>query len=94
MVTVMLIVDVAHRTVPKRLEKRLEGLEIGGRINTIQTIAFLRLAKSTEKSPGDPRRLGVIQTTVKDHQQTLVRKAVKKGNYYYYYHYYYYYYYY
>ena len=34
--------------------------------------------QNTEKSPGDLRRLAVIETPVKDHQQTLVWKTLKE----------------
>ena len=63
----MILISVvvgALGTVPKHLEK----LEIGGQIGTIQ---------NTEKSPGDLRRLAVTQTSVKDHELTLVRKTCK-----------------
>ncbi len=45
LVTIMLIVIGAFGTVTKGLLKRLEDLEIGGRVETIQTIALLRTAR-------------------------------------------------
>ena len=44
-VTVIPIIIGALGTVPKRLERGLEELEIGGRIDTIQTTAMLRSAR-------------------------------------------------
>ena len=41
-VTVILVVTGTLGTVPKRSERRLEELEIGGRIETIQTTVLLR----------------------------------------------------
>ena len=35
-------------------------------------------SQNTEKIPGDLRTLAVIQTTVKDHQLTLMRKTLKE----------------
>ena len=54
------------------LKKRLEELEIRGRIKTIQITALIRLARNTLMCPGDPRRLAVTQTPVKDHQLKLL----------------------
>ena len=45
-VTVIPIVVSAVRIVPKGLEKRLEKLEISGRIETIQTKALLKSEES------------------------------------------------
>ena len=44
-VTVILIIISAVGTVPESLVMRLEELEIGGRAETIQTSALLRLAR-------------------------------------------------
>ena len=44
-VMVILIVVGVFRTILKRLVKRLEDLKIGGQVETIQTIALLRLAR-------------------------------------------------
>ena len=73
----ILIVTGILGTVPKGLERGLEELEIRGRIETIQTT---KIGQNTEKSPGDQRRLAVIQTPVKDRQLTLVRKTHEKYN--------------
>ena len=65
---VILIVIVAIGAVPKSLENGLEELEISGIIEIIKHYYGL----SCEKSPGDLRRLAVIQLLVKDHQLTLL----------------------
>ena len=44
-VTIILIVIGAFGTVTKGLLKRLEDLEVGGRVETIQTTALLRTAR-------------------------------------------------
>ena len=59
-------------TVTKRPVLGLEDVEIRGRVETIQTTAFIKIGQNTEKSPGDLRRLAVTQTPVKDHQLTLI----------------------
>ena len=64
-VTIIPIVIGAFGTVIKGLLKGLEDLEVGGRGETIQT---------TEKNPGDLRRLAVTQTSVKVHQLALMWK--------------------
>ena len=56
-------------TVPKGLDKRLEELEIRGRIETVQTTILRRLARIFCRVL---RRLVIVQTVVKDHQLTLV----------------------
>ena len=63
-VTIIPIVIGAFGTVTKGLLKGLEDLEIGGRVETMQTII--------EKSPVDLRRLAVTQTPVKNHQLKLM----------------------
>ena len=45
MVTIIPIVICASGTVTKELLKGMEDLEIGGRMETIQTTAFLRTAR-------------------------------------------------
>ena len=55
-VTIVQIVIGALGTVTKGLLKGLEDLEVGGRVETIQTTALLWTA----------RRLAVTQTPVKD----------------------------
>ena len=37
-----------------------------------QDYRFVEIGQDTEKSPGNLRRLAVIQTPMKDHQETLV----------------------
>ena len=71
--TIIQIVIGAFDTVTKGLLKGLEDLEVGGRVETIQTKALLRPAR-IEKSSEDVRRLAVTQTPVKDHQQKLMSK--------------------
>ena len=44
-VTIIPIVIGAIRTVTKGLQKGLEDLEVGGRVETIQTTALLRTAR-------------------------------------------------
>ena len=44
-VTIIPIVFGAFGTVTKGLLKGLEGLEVGGRVETIQTIALLKTAR-------------------------------------------------
>ena len=51
------------RTVSKGLEKGLEGLELGGRIET----SIIKIGQNTEKSPGYLRRLAVTQIPMEDH---------------------------
>ena len=71
-VTIIPIVIGAFGTVTKGLLKGLEDLEVGGRVDTIQTTALLKNGQNTEKSPGDLRRLAVTQSLVKDHQMSLM----------------------
>ena len=40
--------------------------------------SIIEIGQNTEKSPGDLRRLAVIQTPVKDHQLTLMWKTLKE----------------
>ena len=42
---------------------------------------IVKICQNTEKSPGDTRRLPVAQTSVKDHQPTLVWKTTTNNNY-------------
>ena len=69
---VTLIVIEALGTVPKDLKMRT-GRVRNQRMNRDQTgYTIFEIALNTEKSPGDLRKLRVIQTPVKDHQLTLV----------------------
>ena len=67
-VTIIPIVIGAFGTVTKGLLKRLEVLEVGGRVETIQTTALLRKARILRRVQGDLRRLAVTQTPVKNHR--------------------------
>ena len=71
-VTIIPIVIGAFGIVTKELLKGLEDLELGGPVETIQTTALYENSQNSEKSPGDLRRLSVTQTSVKDHQLTLM----------------------
>ena len=64
-----IVIDVFGR-VTKGLLKGLEDLEVGGRVETKNSIT--ENGQNTEKSPGDLRIRAVTQTPVKDHQLTLV----------------------
>ena len=74
-VTIIPIVIGALGTVTKGLVKALEDLEVGGRVETIQTTTLLRTAGRDRKVPW---RLTVIQTPMKNHQLKLMRKALKE----------------
>ena len=78
-VTIIPILIGAFGTVTKGLLKGLEDLEVGGRVEIIQTTALLN-SHNTEKSPGDLRRLAVTQSPVKDHQLTLMWKTLMSDN--------------
>ena len=71
-VTVITIIIAALDTVTKRLVKELEGLKIRGQVETIQTIALLKIRQNTKKSPKDFRTLAITQTPVRIHRLTLV----------------------
>ena len=75
-VTIIPIVIGAFGAVTKGLLKGLEDLEVGGRVETIQTTALFENGQNTEKSPGDLRRLAVTQSSVKDHRLTLMWKTL------------------
>ena len=70
-VTIVPIVIGAFGTVTKGLLKGLENLEVGGRVETIQTTLLLKTARIVT-SRGDLWRLAVTQSPVKDHQITLM----------------------
>ena len=70
------IVIGAFGTVTKGLLKGLEDLYVGGQVDTIQNNYIIENGQNTEKSPGDLRRLAVIQSPVKDHQLTLMWKSL------------------
>ena len=66
-VSVIPFADGALETVPKDLRRRLEELEIGGRIETTQ-ISTLKISNNTQKSPGYIRKLAISLTLVKNHK--------------------------
>ena len=73
-VTVIPIVVGALRTVPKGLEKGV-GIVRNWRKNRDHSdYNIIQISQSTEKSPGDLRKLAVSQTPVKAHQLTLMWK--------------------
>ena len=63
-VTIIRIVIGAFGTVTKGLLKDQQDLEIGGRVETIQTTALLKIARILRR---DLRRLAATQSPVKDH---------------------------
>ena len=71
-VKIIPIVIGAFGTVTKGLLKGLEDLDIGRRVDTIQTTALLRTGQNTEKSSGDLRRLALTQVPVKNHRLMLM----------------------
>ena len=74
-VTIMPIVIGAFGTVTKGLIKGLEDLEVGGRVETIQTTALLRTARILRRvleTGGD----AVTQTPVKNQRLTLMWKTL------------------
>ena len=68
-VTIIPIVISAFCIVTKGLLKGLGDLEIGGRVETIQTTTLLRMARILGR---DLRGLAVTQTSLKDHELTLM----------------------
>ena len=58
----------------------MEHLEIRGQVELIQTTVLLWLAKNTEKSPEDLRRLAVTLTSVKDSSANADGKNSQKVN--------------
>ena len=67
-VKIISIVIGAFGTVTKGLLKGLEDLEVGGRVETIQTTALLKTTRMLKRDPRDLRRVPVTQTPMKDHQ--------------------------
>ena len=62
-VTIVTIVIGAFGTITKGLLKGLEGLEVDGRVETIQTTALLRMARILRR---------VLETPVENNQLTLM----------------------
>ena len=79
-VTIVPIVIGALGTVTKGLLKGLEDLEIGGRVESIQTNSIARDGQNTETSSGDLRKLAVTQTSGKNHQLTLMWKTLNNND--------------
>ena len=75
-VTIVPILIGALGTITKGLLKGLEDLEVGGRVEAIQSMA--NNGQNPETSPGDVRRLAVTQTPVNNHQLTMTWKTVKE----------------
>ena len=60
-------------------EKRLEEMEIGGRVETFQkNYSFVKIAKNAEKRHWELRRFAVPQTPEKGRQYTLLWKTSKE----------------
>ena len=76
-VTIVPTVIGAFGTVTKGLLKGLEDLEVGGRVETIQTTALLKTARNTKKSSWDLRRFAMTQTPVKNPLLTLMWRTHK-----------------
>ena len=74
-VTIIPIVIGAFGTVMKGLLKGLEDIEVGGRVETIQSTALLWTARIL-RSSGYLKRLAVTQIPVKDHQLKLMWKTL------------------
>ena len=66
--TVIPIIIGALGTVLKSLKRRLDKLEIGGRIETIQIMVIVEIGKNIKKSLRNMRRLPSLRL----HQLTLV----------------------
>ena len=71
-VTIIPIVIGAFGKVTKGLLNGLEEIDVGGRVENIQT----ENGENTEKSPVDLRTLPVTQTLVNDQQLSLMRKTL------------------
>ena len=74
-VKIITIVIGAFGTVTKGLLEGLEDLEVGERVETIQTTALLRTTRI--QSPGHFGRLAVTQAPVKDRKLKLMWKNYK-----------------
>ena len=67
-VPVIPIVIGTFGTIPKRLIKRIEDLELIGQVDN----SIIRIGKNTEKSPGDLRKLAVTRSPVRNNKLMLV----------------------
>ena len=65
--------DTSCIELQKGLVQGLEDLEIRRRV-----VSIVEIDQNTEKSPGDLRSLAVTQTSVSNHQLTLVWKTLKR----------------
>ena len=88
-VTILPIVIGAFGTVTNGLSKGLEDLEVGGRVETIQTTALLKNVQNPEKNPGDLLSLNLHWKTIslRPMWKTLMRNNNNNNNNYYYYYY-------
>ena len=68
---VISVVIGALETIPKVLVNGLVDLEIGEQVETTQPYIIIKIGQSTEKCPGDVRRLAVAQNPVTNNQLTL-----------------------
>ena len=71
-VTIVLIVIGALGTITKGLLKGLEDLEVWRTGRDYPNDSIAKNGQIPETSPGDLRRLAVTQTSVKNHQLTLM----------------------
>ena len=76
-VTVIPIVIGCTRNNPQRIGKGTWRLGNERTSRDHPDYIIIKIGKNTEKSPGDLRRLVVIQTPAENHQLTLVRTAPK-----------------
>ena len=79
-VTIIPIVIGAFGTVTEGLLKDLEDLEVGDRVENIQTTALLKTARILRRVLETWAKLVVTQTPVKDHQLTLMWKTLMCNN--------------
>ena len=73
MMKVIPVIIGALCTISKCLVKGLEDFKIGD----VPDFSIIKSGKDTKKSPGDLKRLAVVQTRLKIRQQTLVWKTLK-----------------
>ena len=76
--TVIPIVISALGTISKKLDKVAGRVENWRTSRTNPNYTIVKIDQNTEKSPGDLKRLAVIQTLAKNHQLTLAWKPPKK----------------
>ena len=77
-VTIVTIVIGALGTITKGLLKGLEDLEVGGRVEIIQTTALLKNGQNPETSPGDLLSLKLQRKTISKHWCEKLQKKKKK----------------